>query len=73
YVGHPYEKWIATYSGDKFQDVCVKVGHLVDLAIERRVGNEPTSSPRWSAMQARFTKAVELEAAFWGMGLKAVK
>ena len=73
YVGHPYEKWIATYSGDKFQDVCVKVGHLVDLAIERRVGNEPTSSPRWSAMQARFTKAVELESAFWGMGLKAVK
>ena len=51
----------------------MKVGHLVDLAIERRVGNEPTSSPRWSAMQARFTKAVELESAFWGMGLKAVK
>lgn len=69
--GHPYEKWIETYRGDAFQDVCVKVGRLLDQAIFDRVGDDPTSSPRWNRMQARFTKAVELEAAFWGMGLRA--
>jgi thiaminase/transcriptional activator TenA len=69
--GHPYEKWINTYCGSKFQDVCVEVGKLVDLAVASRVGEEPQTSPRWHKMQARFTTAVELEAEFWGMGLKA--
>ncbi|MBO1256266.1 thiaminase II [Alteromonas sp. 5E99-2] len=71
YSGHPYEKWINTYCGDKFQQVCVEVGRLVDLAIATRVGENPTQSPRWDKMQERFTKATELESAFWGMGLRA--
>jgi thiaminase/transcriptional activator TenA len=71
YPGHPYEKWINTYCGDDFQNVCVEVGRLVDLAIARRVGDNPTQSPRWNKMQERFTKAAELESEFWGMGLRA--
>ncbi|GAC16539.1 thiaminase II [Aliiglaciecola lipolytica] len=73
YSGHPYEKWIKTYSGDDFQNVCIKVGKLLDLAIASRVGDTPQNSPRWHKMQARFTKAAELEANFWGMGLRAGK
>ncbi|MEP2619318.1 MAG: thiaminase II [Marinomonas sp.] len=71
YEGHPYEKWINTYCGESFQEVCVEVGRLVDLAISTRIGDNPTESPRWVKMQERFTKAVELEAEFWGMGLRA--
>jgi thiaminase/transcriptional activator TenA len=73
YSGHPYEKWINIYSGEDFQNVCVKVGHLVDFAVASRVGDNPTSNPRWAKMQARFTKATELEASFWSMGLRAGK
>ena len=73
YEGHPYENWINTYCGENFQNVCVKVGQLVDLAIATRVGEHPKTSPRWDKMQARFTKATELESQFWSMGLRAGK
>ncbi|MCV2402491.1 thiaminase II [Marinomonas sp. C2222] len=73
YDGHPYEKWIKIYAGEEFQNVCVEVGRLVDLAIATRVGDNPTASPRWNKMQERFTKATELEANFWTMGLRAGK
>ena len=73
YPGHPYENWINTYCGENFQNVCVEVGHLVDLAIASRIGDNPEKSPRWNKMQARFTKATELESQFWSMGLRAGK
>jgi thiaminase/transcriptional activator TenA len=69
--GNPYEKWINTYAGDAFQSVCVDVGKLIDEAIIRRIGAAPSDSPRWPKLQARFTKAVELETSFWAMGLRA--
>ncbi|MFW8592104.1 thiaminase II [Glaciecola sp. 2405UD65-10] len=73
YSGHPYEKWINTYAGEDFQNVCISVGNLLDMAIASRVGDAPHESPRWPKMQARFTKAAELEANFWSMGLRAGK
>lgn len=73
YVGYFYEKWIVIYSGDKFQDVCVKVGYFVDFVIECCVGNELISLLCWLVMQVCFIKVVELELVFWGMGLKVVK
>jgi thiaminase/transcriptional activator TenA len=69
---NPYQPWIDTYASDKFQEVCVKVGELVDYAIARRIGDNPSQSPRWTRLQQRFTTAVELESAFWGMGLKGL-
>ncbi|TXR54632.1 thiaminase II [Reinekea thalattae] len=70
-AGNPYKDWIDIYSGEQYQQACVDIGHLLDLAIARRVGDAPEQSPRWQQMQQRFTTATELEAQFWSMGLRA--
>lgn len=64
-----YADWIDTYSSDEYQALCHDVGALIDQAIARRLGSNPTASPRWKTLQARFAMATRLEVGFWDMGL----
>ncbi|MEM6942090.1 MAG: thiaminase II, partial [Pseudomonadota bacterium] len=64
----PYADWIETYAGDEYQEVCTTVGAMIDSAVANRVGTL-ADSPRAKTLQARFTKATELEVGFWQMGL----
>jgi thiaminase/transcriptional activator TenA len=66
----PYRDWINTYSDPEYQTVMASVGQMIDGAIARRLGPDPTTSQRWSNLQARFTTATRLEVAFWDMGLR---
>lgn len=66
----PYRNWIATYAGDDYQNVMASVGKMIDGAVERRLGDDPTNAARWSQLQNRFTTATRLEAAFWDMGMR---
>ncbi|MEP1766789.1 MAG: thiaminase II [Sulfitobacter sp.] len=66
----PYREWIATYADPDYQSVMANVGHMIDGAVARRLGDNPATCPRWPQLQKRFTTATELEAAFWGMGLR---
>lgn len=65
----PYIDWIETYAGEDYQGLCATVGQMIDQAVERRVG-DLASSPRAASLQARFTKATELEIGFWDMGMR---
>lgn len=64
-----YAEWIGTYASADYQQVCHDVGMLIDGAIARRLGDDPTASPRWASLQARFAMATQLEVGFWDMGL----
>ncbi len=64
-----YADWIETYGGEDYQQVCRDVGTLIDDAVLRRLGEQPTKSPRWAALCQRFATATRLEAGFWQMGL----
>ncbi|WP_341367937.1 TenA family protein [Yoonia sp. BS5-3] len=64
-----YDDWISTYASDAYQGLCRDVGALIDAAVARRLGDDPTASPRWPALQARFAMATQLEIGFWAMGL----
>jgi len=65
-----YADWIDTYSGPEYQGTCEAVGTLIDNALARRLGDEPTASPRWAALTHRFVTATRLEVSFWDMGLE---
>jgi thiaminase/transcriptional activator TenA len=62
-------EWINTYASADYQQVCHDVGLLIDGAVARRLGDDPKGSPRWTALQARFAMATQLEVGFWDMGL----
>ena len=64
-----YADWIETYGGEDYQQVCRDVGTLIDDAVLRRLGDQPTKSPRWAGLCQRFATATRLEAGFWQMGL----
>lgn len=64
----PYRPWIDTYSGTEYQDACRQAGELTDRAVQRRLGNDPQSTPRWRELSHRFATATRLEAAFWELG-----
>lgn len=64
-----YAQWIQTYGGPEYQQVCEEVGQLIDRAVTRRLGEQPTLSPRWQRLTERFCQATRLEAGFWQMGL----
>ncbi|MGH1460284.1 MAG: thiaminase II [Paracoccaceae bacterium] len=64
-----YAEWINTYASADYQQVCHDVGLLIDGAVARRLGDDPTGSPRWTPLQARFAMASQLEVGFWDMGL----
>lgn len=66
----PYQGWINTYAGREYQSVMASVGQMIDAGVARRLGNDPANTARWSQLQARFTTATRLEAAFWDMGLR---
>lgn len=66
----PYRQWIETYGGDDYQEVCQAAGALIDGAVARRLGDDPTASPRWASLCNRFTTATRLEVGFWDMGLR---
>ena len=70
-AGHDaaYADWIETYGGDDYQQVCRDVGSLIDNAVLRRLGEQPTKSPRWAGLCQRFATATRLETGFWQMGL----
>ncbi len=65
-----YADWISTYGGDEYQGVCTAVSDLIDAAVTRRLGDDPTQSPRWAALCKRFDMATKLEVGFWDMGLR---
>jgi len=67
----PYRNWIDTYAGSEYQEVCETVGTMLDKAVQRRLGDDPHTSPRWAALQNRFTTATALEVGFWDMGLRS--
>ena len=64
-----YVAWISTYASDEYQQVCQNVGALIDSAVARRLGDDPTTNPRWASLQSRFAMATKLEVRFWDMGL----
>ena len=70
-AGHDaaYADWIETYGGDDYQQVCRDVGSLIDNAVLRRLGEQPTKSPRWAGLCKHFATATRLETGFWQMGL----
>ncbi len=67
-TSNTYRPWIDTYAGADYQNVCTDVGKLIDGAVARRIGANPENSPRWAALQRRFTTATRLEVGFWDMG-----
>ena len=71
--GNPYRDWIELYGGEDFQAVSRAAVAQIDRLTERRIGPDPTHAPRWNDLQAIFTTAVRLEAAFWQMGLDATQ
>lgn len=66
----PYRAWIDTYADPDYQSVIGRVGRLIDSAVARRLGDDPTQSARWPQLQKRFHTATTLEAGFWSMGLR---
>ncbi|WP_299373894.1 thiaminase II [uncultured Tateyamaria sp.] len=66
----PNRTWIETYAAPDYQGVMSGVGQMMDQAVLRRLGDDPTSAVRWSQLQKRFTTATRLETAFWDMGLR---
>lgn len=66
-----YQRWIQTYGGSDYQDVCRDVGAMIDEAVEHRLGPRFITAPQWTTLCRIFQTATELEAGFWGMGLEA--
>ena len=60
-----YAQWIETYGGADYQALCHDTAALIDSAVERRLGPDAASLPRWTQLQDRFSTATRLEAAFW--------
>jgi thiaminase/transcriptional activator TenA len=65
-----YKEWIDTYSSPEYQNVCCKVGKLIDDAVLRRIGNDYHQIGKWKILNQYFAKATLLEIEFWEMGLK---
>lgn len=66
----PYQDWINTYAGDEYQGLCDTLGDMVEKAAKARLGQQPTTSPRWANLCKRFHTATRLEIAFWDMGFR---
>lgn len=60
-----YAEWIETYGSADYQALCHDTAALIDGAVERRLGPDAASLPRWTQLQDRFSTATRLEAAFW--------
>ncbi|NQW02244.1 MAG: thiaminase II [Rhodospirillales bacterium] len=66
----PYKDWIDTYAGDAYQDLCHRLGAMIEQAIAARLGARPSENPRWALLCKRFHTATRLEIEFWQMGLR---
>jgi len=66
----PYQEWIDTYSGEEYQELCVNVGAMIDAAAKARLGDDPTTNPRWKTLCDTFAKATRLEVGFWDMAMR---
>ncbi len=64
--GNPYQPWIDMYAGAEYQDAARAEADQLDRLMARRGGDG-----RWPELQATFTHATDLEAAFWEMGWRA--
>lgn len=69
--GNPYRDWIEMYGGEEFQEVSRAAVRQIDSVARRRMGEDPTQSPRWAQLCEIFAMAVRLEVGFWQMGLDA--
>ncbi|MEX1081037.1 MAG: thiaminase II [Halofilum sp. (in: g-proteobacteria)] len=69
--GNPYRDWIEMYGGEEFQEVSRAAARQIDSVARRRMGDDPTQSPRWTQLCEIFSMAVRLEGSFWQMGLDA--
>jgi thiaminase (transcriptional activator TenA) len=63
---NPYREWLDMYAGSEYQDLAREAASELDDAFARRGGEG-----RFPSLAADFTRATELEAAFWQMGLDA--
>ena len=66
---NPYHDWIALYAGAEYQEVARGACAQLDRVAARRLGAEPTASPRWARLAETFGTATRLEVGFWDMGL----
>ena len=66
---NPYREWIEAYGGPEYQDVAQAAAAQIDRVARRRLGDEPSQSPRWTALSGTFRVATRLEIGFWNMGL----
>jgi thiaminase/transcriptional activator TenA len=63
-----YADWIGTYAGEDYQTACRSVGGMIEDSMSRRLGPAPQETPRWPALQHRFSTATRLEVGFWAIG-----
>lgn len=68
----PYTDWINTYDDAEYQDGIASIGVMIDAAVARRLGPDPSNTARWPQLQERFATATRLEIGFWDMGLRGV-
>jgi len=66
----PYRQWIETYGGHDYQEVCHRVGRLIEQAAQDRLGAIPQKNQRWRHLSRQFRTATKLEVGFWQMGLR---
>ncbi len=66
---NPYRDWIEMYAGAEYRQVAQGALAQLDRVAARRLGAEPTASPRWARLAATFRTATRLEIGFWDMGL----
>ena len=65
-ANNPYESWIAMYASAEYQALAAGAATRLDA-----LGESHGGVARLPALAADFTKAAQLEAAFWAMGLRA--
>ncbi|MCH8925484.1 MAG: thiaminase II [Proteobacteria bacterium] len=66
---NPYRDWIEMYAGAEYQEVARGAARQLDRVAARRLGPDPTASPRWAKLARTFGTATRLEIGFWDMGL----
>ena len=69
-INNPYINWINTYSSNDYQNICINIGKMLDLAIYDRLGKDFEKNIKWSKLKNTFLMATKLEINFWEMNLK---
>jgi len=66
---NPYIKWINTYGSDEYQELCIKIGNMLDKSVITRLGNNFENNLKWNTLNNQFKTATKLEINFWEMSL----